>query len=103
MTSAKNATATQKMSVAELEKRIPSNAELKRVRIERGLVAFGLGYDKKGDVAILWRSSGKAYIRPMTKKGLEEARTSRTYDVMFNGWHYTRAKQYDLEHGDEEK
>ena len=47
MTGAKNATTTQRMSVAEFEKKIPANVELRRVRIEKGLVTFGLGYDKK--------------------------------------------------------
>ena len=103
MTETKNAAAKKQMSVAEFEKRIPADAELRRVRIEKGVVAFGLGYDKKEDFAILWKKTGKAYIRPMTKKGVEEARTCRTYGVMFNGWFYTRAKQYDLENGDEKK
>lgn len=103
MTGAKNATTTQRMSVAEFEKKIPANVELRRVRIEKSLVTFGLGYDKKEDFAILWKSDGKAYIRPMTKKGVGGIQAGHAKSIRFNGWLYSRAKQYDLNNGDEEK
>lgn len=93
----------QKMSVAEFEKRIPENAELRRVRIEKGLVTFGLGYDKEENFAILWKSNGKAYKRPLTRKGIDDAKHAKTYGIRFNGWLYIRAKQYDLTNGNEEK
>lgn len=103
MTIAKGATTVQRMTVAEFENRIPTNAELRRVRIEKGLVAFGLGYDKREDFAILWKSNGKAYIRPMTKKGIGEIRHGNAEGIRFNGWLYSRARQYDLTNGDTEK
>ncbi len=102
MTEIKNAT-TQRLTIAEFEKRIPENAELRRVRIEKGLVTFGLGYDKDENFAILWRANGKAYKRPLTRKGSEQARQYKSYEIRFNGWLYIRDRQYDLMNGDTEK
>lgn len=102
MTSAGNAN-NSRLTVSEFEKRIPDNAELRRVRIEKGLVTFGLGYDKDENFAILWRSNGKAYKRPLTRKGSEQARKSKSYQIRFNGWLYFRDESYDLTDGNSEK
>lgn len=101
MTELKNA--KEKMTVAEFENKIPLNAELKRVRIEKGRVSFGLGYDKEESCAIMWNSNGKAFIRPLTKKAMELVRFRHTGAIRFNGWLYHREKKFDLVDGNTEK
>ena len=102
MTERGNANAN-KMSVAEFEKRVPANAKLKRMRIEKGMVCFGLGYDKDEKLAVMWNSTGKAFIRPLTKKAVEVVKFKKEGATRFNGWLYHRDRQFDLIDGDKEK
>lgn len=93
-----------KMTVAEFEKRIPANAELKRIRIEKGRVCFAMGYDKDEKLAIYWNCKGNAYVRPITTRSSDWSNCFKSDETKcFNGWLYSRFIKFDLVNGHTEK
>lgn len=51
----------------------------------------------------MWNSTGKAFIRPLTKKAVEVVKFKNEGATRFNGWLYHRDRQFDLIDGDKEK
>lgn len=88
----------RKMTVAEFERRIPENAELKRVRIDNHKVSFAMGYDRTETIAIMWNHMGRAFVRPMTRKAVEQIIFKTGTATRFNGYIYYRCKDFDLKY-----
>lgn len=87
---------SQKMTIAEFERRIPQNAELRRMRIDEHKVSFALGYDSTGTMAIMWNHKGKAFVRPMTRHATERIEFKTGTATRFNGYIYYRCRAFDL-------